>query len=179
MNLLPWLLDWPPKGRTVVLFLVVTAASVGTLLLFAPVTEQATDGNVTVETADLTVRLNDERSLPESDGGGVQTCIASGTPGDSISVIGDVDVDVPAGHDAARADELTVVVSMAHTDETTSGTVESTGGQYDVFWLFADDETLSAGDTAELRIRVRADGETVTTATRSVVVEADSRTYDC
>lgn len=60
MNLLPWLLDWPPKRRTIVAFLLVTAVSVGTLLVFAPLTDQLRTENVTVETADLTVRLNDE-----------------------------------------------------------------------------------------------------------------------
>jgi len=158
VNLLPWLLDWPPKRRTIVAFLLVTAVSVGTLLVFAPLTDQLRTENVTVETADLTVRLNDEQSLPE--GEGVQTCFASGTPGERLG------------------DAATVTVGMAHTEETTSGDIERTGGTFDVFWLLDDDETLSAGDTATLRVRVRGDGEPLATATQPVVVDADSRHYD-
>ena len=177
MSLLPWLLRWPPSRASVAFFVVVTAFSLGTLALFGGVTDEITDENVTVETEDLSVRLNDEQSLP--DGEGVQTCLASGTPGDHVGVFGSVRVDVPADHPATRAGELTVAVALAPPDETTRGTVESTGGTHDLFWLFEDDETLSAGDTAEVRIRVLSEGDPVATATREVVVEADSRRYDC
>jgi hypothetical protein len=177
VNLLPWLLDWPPKRLTIVTVLLVTAFSVGTLLLFAPLTDQLRTENVTVETTELTVRLNDEQSYPESEDGGVQTCFASGTPGDSISVTGSVSVDIPSVE--RPPDGATVRVSMAHTEANTSGDVEPTGGTFDVFWLLDDDETLAVGDTATLDIRVRGGGETLATATRSVVVENDSRSYDC
>jgi hypothetical protein len=177
VNLLPWLLNWPPSRRAVATFLLVTAFSTGTLLLFAPLTDQLQPENVTVETTDLTVRLNDEQALPESEDGGVKTCLASGTPGDSISVTGSVSVDIPSRE--RPRDGATVVVRMTDIGEATSGEVERTGGTFDVFWLLDDDETLAVGDTAGLQIRVRGGGETLATATRSVVVEAASRTYDC
>ncbi len=161
----------------VVTFLLVTAFSTGTLLLFAPLTDQLQNENVTVETTDLTVRLNDEQATPESEDGGVQTCLASGTPGDHISVTGSVNVDIPSGE--RPRDGATVVVGMTDIGETTSGEIERTGGTFDVFWLLDDDETVAVGDTATVQIQVRGGGETLTTATRSVVVEAASRTYDC
>lgn len=178
MSLLPWLLRWPPRRATVALFLAVTVFSLGTLALFGGVTDATTEENVTVETTDLSVRLNDEQSLPEGDGG-VQTCIASGTPPDRISVLGSVRVAVPADHPVRSADELRVVVALPAVDETTSGTVEPTGGTFDVFWLLDDDESLSVGDTATVQVRVLADADRVADATREVTVESDSRTYDC
>ena len=177
MNLLPWLLDWPPSPASVVVFLLVTAFSVGTLVAFGGVTDEITAENVTVEETDLSVRLNDERSLPDTNGT-VQTCLSSGTPGDSISVIGDVTVDVPA--DRGRDAEFVVAVSLAHTEETTTASVEGTGRRTaDVFWLLDDDETLAVGETARLQVRVRDGGSTVASVTREVTVENGSRSYDC
>lgn len=176
MNVLPWLLNWPPSRGAVAAFLLLTAFSAGTLVLFGGVTDQMTQENVTVDASDVAVRLNDEQSYPDT-GDGVQTCLASGTPGDSVSVQGDVVLDVPAEMDDER---LTVVVSLAHTAETTTDTVEGSGREYaDVFWVFEDDETLAAGENATLEVTVSTDSETVARATRSVRVEADSRTYDC
>lgn len=178
MNLLPWLLRWPPRRSAVLVFVLFTVVSAGSIVVFGgELTESS--GNVTVEGREFTVRLNDEQSWPENEGGGVQTCLASGTPGDSLSVIGTVAVDVPPDHRARSEGGLTVVVGMAHTEETTSGELDAAGGQYDVFWLLDDDETLSSGDTARIEIAVRSAGETVATVTESVPVEADSRTYDC
>lgn len=179
MNLLPWLLRWPPRRSAVAVFLLVTVVSAGSVLLLGGGLLASSSGNVTVEETDLTVRLNDEQSLPESENGSVQTCLASGTPGDSISVIGTVGVDVPPDHRARSEGGLAVVVELVDVGETTSGSLDAAGGQYDVFWLLEDDETLSAGDSAELAIRVRSAGETVAAANESVVVEADSRNYDC
>ena len=42
-----------------------------------------------------------------------------------------------------------------------------------------NDETLSASDTATVRLRVRDGSETPARTTTEVVVEADSRAFDC
>ena len=77
--------------------LLVTLLSVATIATAGLVLDTPDDEEVaTVESVDLTLRLNDEQDLPDTNGT-VQTCIASGTPGDSISVVGDVTVDVPPG----------------------------------------------------------------------------------
>lgn len=182
MNVLPWLLDWPPNRASVAVFLVLTAFSVGTLVLFGGVTDEITSENVTVEATDLSVRLNDDIDFPDAANGTVQKCLASGTPGDSILVVGDVTVDVPADWDAGSAGDprVTLVMSLAHTEETTTETVSGTGRATSrVFWVLNDDETLSAGDTVRFQVRVRADGSTVANATRAVTVQNDSRSYDC
>jgi hypothetical protein len=182
MNVLPWLLDWPPSPAAVGVFLLVTAFSVGTLVLFGGVTGDLTSENVTVAATDITVRLNDDYDFPDTGNGSVQTCLGVGTPGDSISVLGDVTVDIPAGRDPDSTGEgpLTVVVSLAHTEEATTQTVERTGNvTVDVFWLLDDDETLSVGDTTRLQIYVRAGAETLADATREVTVEEGSRSYEC
>lgn len=177
MNVLPWLLDWPPHPLTVVVFLLVTAFSVGTLVLFGGVVDDASTDEVTIDAVDVTVRLNDEFQFPDSENGSVQTCLATGTPGDSISILGDVTVDIPHDFDTWP---LVVDVSLASIGETTTTNVDETGTQrIDVFWLVDDDETLSVGDTATLDVRVRADGETITDTTRELTVQNDTRTYDC
>lgn len=160
-----------------------TAFSVGTLVAFGGVTDEVESENVTIEATDVSVRLNDdEGGFPESENGTVQTCLASGTPGDRISVLGNVTIDVPTeqGRDSRGERQLTVVVSLAHTEERTTDTVTGTGrATSDVFWLLDDDETLSMGDTARLQIRVREEGSTIASATRPITVENDSRSYDC
>jgi hypothetical protein len=180
MDVLPWLLDWPPSPAKIVAFLLLTAASVGTLVAFGGVTDRIADENVTVADADLTVRLNDETNIPDTNGT-VQTCLGSGTPGDSVAVLGDVTVDAPAAgtenHSTDRP--LTVVVGLPETGETTTQTVEGSGGTADVFWTFEDEEVLSAGETTTLRVRVRSGETTVATATQSVTIENDTRSYDC
>ncbi|MFC7132112.1 MULTISPECIES: hypothetical protein [Salinibaculum] len=179
MNPLPWLLDWPPRPATVAVTLLLTVFSVGTLVVFGGVVDDIESENVTVESMDLSVRLNDESSIPSGDGS-VQTCLGSGTPGDRISVLGDVTVDVPPGWDGPADGSLTVAVSLGHTDEATTQSVPSEGTEtVRVFWLLEDDETLSAGDEATVQVSVRTDDATVATATRPVTVEASSRSYDC
>lgn len=178
MNVLPWLLDWPPSLGTVAVFLLVTVVSVATLAAFGGVVEDTAD-NVTIETADLSVRLNDDGGVPDVEAGTVRTCLASGTPGDSIGVFGDVTVEVPPDRRSGSR-ELILVVSLVQADDTTTSAVERTGRTtVDVFWVLDDDETLSVGDTAELRVRVRDGDSTVAAATRRVAVENGTRSYDC
>ena len=174
MSLLPWLLDWPPSRGAVAAFLVVTAFSVGSLAVFGGVVDDAETENVTVESTDLALRLNDEFDPPDTNGS-VQTCVASGTPGDTVSLVGSVTVDAPSD----RRGGLEVVLNLPGTDESRTTTVEADGGTVDVFWLFDDDETLEAGDDATLRVTVRSGGEILLETTRPLTVEADSRSYDC
>jgi hypothetical protein len=159
----------------VVAFLVVTAFSAGTLALFGGVTDEAAGEEIAVESTELTVRLNDEITVPDTNGT-VQTCVASGTPGDRILVRGEVGVQVP--NDREQPPEL--VVSLAHTEASTTSRIERTGRvEHSVFWLLEDDETLSVGDTAQVEISVRSGGSTVASTTRAVTVEEASRSYDC
>lgn len=182
MNLLPWLLDWPPSRGSVVVFLLLTVFSVGTLVVFGGVTDDIARENVTVESANLSVRLNDEFEYPDVGTGTVQGCLASGTPGDRVSLTGDVTVGIPAdtGSTADSSGDLSVVVSLARVAETTAAPVSGTGQvTVDIFWIFDDDETLSVGDSATVRIRVRRPDETLATATRTVTVENGSRSFEC
>ena len=153
-----------------------TAFSVGTLVAFGGVTDEITRENVTVDATDLSVRLNDEAGFPDV-GEGVQTCVGSGTPPDSVAVVGDLTVGVPAD---TPGGPLTVAVSLAHTEETTAATVEGSGDlTRDVFWVLDDDETLSVGGTATLQVWVRSGESTLAGTTRTAPVENDSRSYDC
>lgn len=182
MNVLPWLLDWPPSRFRVGFFLFVTLFSVGTLAVFGGITDETAGENVTIESTDVTVRLNDETSYPDDATESVQTCLASGTPGDSISVLGDVVVAVPPERDRESDAEgdLTIVVSLAHTDETTTERIEASGTEtMDVFWILEDDETLAVGDTAQLQVRVRTETSTVSSVTRLVPVRNGTRSFDC
>jgi hypothetical protein len=95
VNLLPWLLNWPPRPASIVVFLLLTAFSVGTLMLFAPVTDQINPDEVTVEASNVSVHLNDEITMPDAENGTVATCIASGTPGDHLSVRADLLIETP------------------------------------------------------------------------------------
>jgi hypothetical protein len=175
VNLLPWLLDWPPSRGAVVAFLVVTAFSAGTLALFGGVTDEAAGEDIAVESATLTVRLNDEITIPDTNGT-VQDCVGSGVPGDRLLVSGELGLQVP--NDRDRPPEL--VVSLAHTGESSASRIERTGRvDQEVFWLLEDDESLSVGDTAEVELEVRSGGSTVASTTRQVTVEAASRSYDC
>jgi hypothetical protein len=179
VNLLPWLLDWPPSRGTVAVFLLLTTFSAGTLVLFGGVTEPA-GGNVTVETSDVSVRLNDQQStIPDVENGTVHTCLGSGTPPDSILVVGDVTVDVPPEL-VREHGELSLAVSLAHTDQTTTETVTEAGQTTEsLFWRLSDDETLSVDETARLQVRVRAGGEVLAEMARPTTVEEGSRSYDC
>jgi len=181
MNLLPWLLDWPPSRGTIAVFVVLTVFSVGTLIAFGGVTDEITDGNVSIESADLSVTLNDEVNIPDTNGS-VQTCLGSGTPGDSIAVMGDVTVDIPVQEQRDRNPERihSIVVSLAHTNESTSTAVERTGQvTQDVSWILDDDESLAPGETARLQIRVRTAETVVNETTQRVTVKNGSRSYDC
>ncbi|MEF8757150.1 MAG: hypothetical protein V5A33_02825, partial [Halobacteriales archaeon] len=90
MSVLAWLLRWPPSRGTVVVFLVLTAFSVGSLAAFGGLVDDDTQENVTVEATDLTVRLNDEIEFPEGGNDSVRTCVGMWTPGDSVFVTGEV-----------------------------------------------------------------------------------------
>ncbi|WEL16944.1 hypothetical protein SVXHr_0765 [Halorhabdus sp. SVX81] len=182
MNSLPWLLDWPPSRGTIAVFVVLTAFSVGTLVLFGGVTDEATAENVTIESTDLTVRLNDEVTFPDVENDSVQTCMGYGTPGDSISVLGDVSVRIPAERTRtdARAERLTLAVSIDHTAERTTQPLTRTGDvTTDVFWILDDDETLAVNETAGVEISVLSGNSTVANSTTSIPVKKGTRTYDC
>jgi len=180
MNVLPWLLDWPPRPAAIVFFVVVTVFSVGTLVLFGGVPGETGSENVSIEEADVTVRLNDEQEFPDTGNGSVQTCMASGTPGDSISVLGDVVVEVPPETVDGKDSEVAVVVSLNHTEESRTMTVEDSGRRTsDVFWVLPDDETLSVGETVGVQVNVRSDEKVLANATTPMVVQNGTRTYDC
>jgi hypothetical protein len=145
---------------------------------FGGVVDETTSESVTVESTELTVRLNDEGGIPDTGTDGVQTCLGVGTPGDSLSVTGHVTVDVPA--DSGDGAPFLVVVSLAHTEAVVETMVEETGtARWDVFWVLDDDETLSTGESATVTVSVRSEGSTVTNTTETVTVEADSRSYEC
>lgn len=182
MSLLPWLLDWPPSRGSIAVFLVVTAFSVGTIVVLGGGLVQPDDGPVTVEDVDVSVTLNDEIEYPPGANGTVQKCVASGPPGDSVLVRGAVVVDVPVEDRwAASGDrQVAVTVSLAHTDETTTETVTGPGRiTRDVFWLLEDDETLSVNGTATVQVRVKESGSTVANATETVPVREGTRHYEC
>lgn len=178
MNLLPWLLNWPPRPAAVVAFLFVTAFSVGTLVLFAPVTDQINPDEATVEASNVSVHLNDEITMPDIENGTVATCIASGTPGDHLTVRADILVETPMedGDDSP----YDIEVSIGNDSRTTTEPVQQTGRErIDVFWVVRDDESFSVGDTADIHIRLRDSDSVVATATRAVTVEKAHRSYDC
>jgi hypothetical protein len=174
-DVLPWLLHWPPSGRMIAVFLVVTAASLGTVVVLGGVTDTKSDENITVSGADLSIRLNDDTDFPDT-GGTVETCLGSGTPGDHLSVLGEVTVRIPP----ERSGGARAVILQLDQAERTVGTIEEQGSvTKDVFWVLADDETFSVGDTATVEIRVRERDGTVASRTLSVPVENGSRSYDC
>jgi hypothetical protein len=181
VNLLPWLLDWPPRPAAVVAFLLVTAFSVGTLIVLGGAVAPPSGENVAVESVDLAVRLNDADGFPSVGNGTVVACLGAGTPRDSVSVIGDVTVEVPPGGPPGhRGERLLVDVTLDDTGERTARSIEETGRvTTGVFWILEDDETLSVGEPTRLRIRVRAEGETIAETGRTVTVENGTRTYDC
>jgi hypothetical protein len=182
VSVLYWLLNWPPRRGAVLVFLVLTAFSLGTLVAFDGVIDDGTGGNVTVEEADVTVRVNDEIDFPEDGNGSVRTCMGMGTPGDSVFVTGEVTFRVPheLGPDAPGEDPLVLEVRLANTGNTITERVTRTGTvTIRVMKLFEDDETLSPGQTADLRIRVRKGGSIVANASQAVTVEEGTRSYDC
>jgi hypothetical protein len=175
-EILPWLLNWPPSRWTIAVFLVVTAASLGTIAVLGGPTLTQSDGNVTVHDVDLSIRLNDDVTIPDTDGT-VNGCLGSGTPGDHLSVRGEVTVSIPAARsDAAQA----VVLQLNGSMNRTVATIERAGNvTNDVFWVLEDDETFSVGDNTTVEVRVQEQGTTVASRTLSVPVENGSRSYDC
>ena len=127
----------PCYGPTAIdVSLLVTGFSVGTLALLGGSIDERADETAAVEVVDLSVRLDDEHDVPDAGNGTVQTCIGVGTPGDHVSMPGDVTVDVPAAANRKSFGErgLLVEVSFAHTTATVGGTgrrtTESSG-----YWL--------------------------------------------
>jgi hypothetical protein len=77
---------------------------------------------------------------------------------DTISIIGIVTLEIPhaSSLQGSEGQELVLVVSSAHTDETMTKPVSRTGRvQTQVFGVLEDDETLSPGETETLELRVR------------------------
>ncbi|MFC7176285.1 hypothetical protein [Halosegnis marinus] len=176
MSFLSWLLARPARAVVALGFVVllVAAAGLGTVAM----ADRQADG-ASVEATDVSVRLNDEFDPPDTNGT-VEDCFASGTPGDSVGVYGDVTVEVPVSWRYGDSTELTVAVSLPATDATTENTVDADGTEtVEVFAVFDDDETLAVGEETTLAVEVFADGERVAAATRTVTVEEGTRTYDC
>lgn len=178
VNLLPWLLDWPPRPASIVAFLLLTAFSVGTLALFAPVTDQIDPDDATVETTNVSVHLNDEISMPDRESDTVATCLGSGTPGDHLTVRADILVETPLKGGSSA--EYAVDVSIDNGSRTTAEPVRQTGrDRVSVLWVVRDDESFAVGETAAIHVRLRESGAVVATSTRTVRVENGSRSYDC
>jgi hypothetical protein len=168
-----WLFRWlgSPRARLVGVFVV---AALGVFGLATAVLVGGSGGEARIVDADFTVRLNDERTPPDNGSGGVRTCVGSGVPGDTVAVFGEVGVASPDGSGA------TIVVSLDHTGETWTATVERGRREtVDVFWTLDDDETLSVGETTPVTVELRAGGETRASTTRVVPVENSSRSLDC
>ncbi|MDG5777430.1 hypothetical protein VB773_21800 [Haloarculaceae archaeon H-GB2-1] len=178
MNLLPWLLDWPPRPASIIVFLLLTAFSVGTLVLFAPVTDQINPDDATVEATNVSVHLNDEVTMPDIENGTVETCISSGTPGDHMTVRADILVETPM--EGSEDSNYDVEVSIGNSSKTTTEPVQQTGRErVNVFWVVRDDESLTVDETADIHVRLRESGTVVASSTRTVTIEKGSRSYDC
>jgi hypothetical protein len=128
----------------------------------------------------LDVRLNDEIDLPPANGS-VETCVASGTPGDSVSLFGDVIVTILPGRlpDVGESDPR-VMFTLETLDATRRDRIDPAGAtSLDLFWILDDDEMLSVGTETTLTIRVEtADGEPLRETTRTLTVRDGERTYD-
>ncbi|MCT9098146.1 hypothetical protein [Haloarchaeobius sp. HME9146] len=162
-----------------VLFVILVGA--GAWVTFTGPGPQVSDSDATIDRTDLSVRLNDEWDLPESANDSVQTCITSGTPGDSIGVYGTVTVTVPVQDGFDRADhDYQVVMTLVDVGETTTKTGDYSGREtVRFFWIVEDDETLAVGETTTVRIRVRDGPEVLAESTQNVVVEEGDQTFDC
>lgn len=175
MNILPWLLDWPPTRRQIAVFLVITVFSLGSIAVLGGMTGLDSDGNVTITETDLALDLNENTDIPDTNGS-VETCIGSGPLPGHLSVTGEITADIPAGGDTPRE----VVLRVNDTENRTVETIESEGEvTVDVFWSRDADGTLSVGDTASVDIWVVEQGTAVASTTTSVPVENGSRSYDC
>lgn len=178
VNLLSWLLDWPPRPASIIAFLLLTAFSVGTLVLFAPITDQINPDDATVEATNVSVHLNDEITVPDIENDTVATCIASGTPGDHLTVRADILVETPM-EDGEDSDYV-VEVSIDEGSQATTKPVQHTGRErVNVFWVVRDDESLSAGENADIHVRLRESGAVVDNTTRVIIVKKGKRSYDC
>jgi hypothetical protein len=156
------LLSWPPSKRQLLFVLAVNAfLVVGLVAAGAPLF--AVVEGTSVESVSLTARLNDADGYPDLGNDTAYACTSTGTPPDTVSVIGGVTVDV--------AGERTVALSVPASGNRTTMDVEGSDGRADVFWLFDDDETLAVGEAATFRVRVLDDGTPVANATRNVTVE--------
>jgi hypothetical protein len=178
MDLLPWLLNWPPRRATIAIFLLVTAFSVGTLVLFAPVMDQINPDEATIEVTNVSIQLNDNITIPEGGNGTVQECVSSGIPGDHLAVRADISITTPMEEsDDSPYDFDVVVLDSA---QRTTESIDQTGrDQADLFWVVSDDESLSVGETAEVQFRLRKSGTVVDNVTRVVTVQNGTRSYDC
>lgn len=131
--------------------------------------------SATITDTDLRLSLNDAEGIPDV-GNGTMTCIASGTPRDSVSVLGDVTVRVEGDPGTAR----TLALSLAGTNATHSTAIRETGTEsVDVFWVERDPETFAVGETVTLRLRVREGERVLANATRTLPVHNGSQTFDC
>lgn len=175
MNILPWLLDWPPTRRQIAVFLVITAFSLGSIAVLGGMAGLDSDGNVTITNADLSLQLNENTDIPDTNGS-VETCLGSGTLPGHLGVRGEIMVDIPSGIDSAQEVVLRVNDTQNHTVETIEGQGAVT---MDVFWQREADGTLSVGDPAAVDIWIVEQGTVVASTTRSVPVENGSRSYDC
>jgi hypothetical protein len=164
--------------------LLLLAALAGVVVLGGPTGElsgAAPEDPVTVAVDGLELRLNDEIDLPSTNGS-VETCVASGTPGDSVSLLGDVLVTIPPDRlPAVGESDPRVVFTLEALDTTRRDRIDPAGTTgVDLFWILNDDETLSVGAETTLTIRVEtADGEPLRETTRTLTVREGERTYDC
>lgn len=169
MATLPWLLDWPPRLSV----LVITVGSVTGLLLFGGGIDTVTSEEASIDAAPLSVSLTDEHSYPDAANGSVQTCFASGPPGDCISVNGEVNLTVPA------TDESLLLAVGLTSDEWTHRVSRAGAVSVDGLWRFEDNRALKVGNPIVAEIRLRDGGTSVANRTTTVVVENASRSYDC
>lgn len=175
-DILPWLIHWPPSGRMIAVFLVVSAASLGTIVVLGGMPDTQSNENVSVSDVDISIRLNDETAYPDTNGT-VETCIGRGTPGDHLSILGEVGVQIPPDQ---NSDTHVVVLELNETWTQRVGETDDKGDiTMDVFWMVEDDETFSVGDTATVEVRVQEPETTITSKTLSMPIENGSRSYDC
>lgn len=175
MRILPWFLNWPPRPTTIAVVLLLTVGSVVGLGVFGGDIDSITRDEASIEAPTLSVALNDDHTYPDGTNGSVQTCFASGPPGDSILVSGDVDLTIPATEESAR-----LVVSLDHTAEQWTERVSRRGElSVDILWVLEDDERLDVGDRVTVEIHLEDGDTTIANRSEDVVVENGSRTYDC
>lgn len=177
MRILPWLIAISRGRRAVAgaIVLAVVGVVAGLYVAGGLPAEQAPD-HATVEAVDLDLRLNDEMDWPDGPNGTVRSCLASGTPGDRVGVYGEVSVHLPTDIET----DPHLAIELSDLARTRTVTLADRGQiTHDVFWLLEDDETVSVGDWTTVVISIRSSEETLASTNRSVIVENDSRTYEC